>query len=127
MKRISICTTVLICCTIFWGCEAQEIYGYWESAYAENKEIKQEAARVLTVDIKEDGTGVFTFSKNEDYYFRWSEKDEFYHFETDDSTYQGWISGDTLIIEMNEIKIHLVRDLKKFVMPPNIKKGIIFE
>ncbi|MDO4754071.1 MAG: hypothetical protein Q4A41_03630 [Bacillota bacterium] len=120
---------LLLCSFFMVSCGKENHMGYWESAYAESENELVEAARVLTVEIMEDGSATFAFTKNASLKTKWIEKDGFVYIDPDRNNYQAWIDGKMLVIDVHdrEMKLYLVRDLNHFTFPPNIQKGLRIE
>lgn len=127
MKRAILSVIFLASLFLFVSCESENIVGYWESAYGEFKDELREAVRIFTIDIREDGTASFTYAK-ETQETTWTEKDGYYQIFLDEE-YKAWIENNVLVIDMEDVdlKMFLVKDLKNFKFPPNIKKGVRLE
>lgn len=129
MKRARLLMILLIASLLFVSCGNENIVGYWESAYEEYEGELFEAVRVLTIDIKEDGSAVFAYTKNDTLKTTWIEKDGYFIIDPERSQYKAWIENNVLIIDDADLKwkLFLVKDLKNFQFPPNIKRGLRIE
>lgn len=129
MKRAIITLMILATILLSVSCGNEDFVGYWESAYGEYEGELTEAARFLTVEVKEDGTAVFSYAKSDKLETTWIEKDGYYIIGPEHSQYKAWIENRVLVIDIDDLnlKLFLVRDLDNFQFPPNIKKGVRIE